>query len=168
MNKYATKVFGSLQSCGASPEIIRDAKGKLNKIRGTRTLKIKEGTPENPDPKEISVAQLSYENKKAHFTELIGLVKNETLYKPNEDELKAATLEAYIDSLTSLNDAVVTNLQMLKSKIDDRNEELYAPVTGLSELVGSVKSYVKSVVGTQDPVYKRIAGVRITKPKGYK
>jgi hypothetical protein len=164
MNKYATRIIGALKASGVSPELMKDAKGILNKIRGTRTTKVKETDPVNPDPNTISVAQLSYENKKAHLEALKGLVKTEAKYKPNETELKVIELEAYIARLSTLNASVTTELKQLQTSKDDRNEELYAPITGLSELTGIVKAYVKSVLGTSDPVYKRIAAVKIRKP----
>jgi hypothetical protein len=167
MNKYATRVVGALQGSGVTPELMKDAKGILNKIRGARTTKIKEGTPENPEPNTISVAQLSYDNKKAHFEELKGLVKTETNYKPNETDLKVSELEAYITNLTNLNSTVTNELKKLQKSKDQRNAELYAPITGLSELTGTVKAYVKSVLGTKDPLYKRIAGIKIRRPSGY-
>jgi hypothetical protein len=167
MNKYATRVFGALQGSGVSPESVRDAKGILNRLRGTRTTKVKEPTPENPDPKSISVSQLSYVNKRAHFADLVGLVKTESKYNPNEADLKVTALEAYIASLISMGEAVEREYTNLSGKMDERNVELYAPVTGLSELVGTVKAYVKSVLGASDPLFKRINGIKITKPKGF-
>jgi hypothetical protein len=162
MNKYATRIINALAASGALPDIVKDARGIVNKITGKRTGKI---DPDNPDEKTISTSQLGFDNRKANFELLVALVKGEPEYNPNEDDLKPLALDAYIADLGTLNTTVNNTLVALQAKRTDRNEALYAPVTGASELAKKVKSYEKSVLGASSPVYKRIAAIRFTTMK---
>ena len=157
MSKLATRVFNSLAASGALPEIVKDARGIVNKIIGRRTDKI---DPENPNEKTISTSQMSFDNRKANFELLVALVKGEAKYNPNEEDLKIVALEAYIAGLSPLNAAVNTTLAGIESERTDRNETLYGAVDGMTDLAKKVKTYVKSVVGANSPVYKRIAAIR--------
>jgi hypothetical protein len=91
---------------------------------------------------------------------LISLVKGEPKYKPNEDEIKVATLETYIGQLGTLNKGVDDTRAELNAAKRERNIELYIPEFGISELTGTVKKYVRSVVGVKSPIYTRIAALK--------
>lgn len=162
MSKLATRIINALVASGALPDIVKDARGIVNKITGRRTGTI---DPENPDEGTISTSQMGFDNRKANFELLVALLKGEPLYNPNEDDLKVVQLETYIGSLGPLNTDVNTTLAALQAKRTERNVVLYGPSTGMSDISTKVKSYVKSVVGASSPVYKRIAAIRITKFK---
>jgi hypothetical protein len=163
MSKLSSRILSALEGSGASKDIIKDAKGLVNKIKGRRTGKIKDGDPANPGGGSISVSQLSYDNMKANFDMLVALVKGQTLYNPNETALKIAALEAYALSLVPLNETVNTTIVDLQDKRTERNEELYAPETGLFEIAKKVRVYVKSIYGANSPVYKRMVRIIIKK-----
>lgn len=165
IKKRGTKVVNSLASSGAAPEILKDARGYLNKLRGTRTTKVKEPTPENPEVNNISNSQQSYDNLVTHFEMIKELVKGEPKYLPNEAELKVPELEAYIATLKKLNNDLIGPVSILGQAKIDRDRVIYDPSTGLSELTGIVKTYVKSVLGANDPLYKRIAAIKFTRKK---
>ncbi|MEZ5199146.1 MAG: hypothetical protein R2764_23025 [Bacteroidales bacterium] len=164
MSNIAVRAFNALASCGAEDEIIKDAKGIVNKITGRRTGKKKPIDPENPEPETISTSQMGFDNRKANFEMLVALLKGEPKYNPNEADLQPAQLEAYVTSLGPLNDAVNTTLAAVQSKRTERNEVLYGPSAGMSDIATKVKAYVKSVVGASSPVYKEIAAIKIRKP----
>jgi hypothetical protein len=162
MSQLATRVYNALAASGALPEIIKDARGIVNKITGRRTTKI---NPDNPDVKTISTSQMGFDNRKANFELLTALVKGEPAYNPNEDDLKVLELEGYITRLDPLNDAVNNTLAGIEAQRTERNELLYGAVTGVSDLAKKVKSYVKSVVGATSPIYKRIAAIQFRRVK---
>ena len=165
MGDLAIRVKSALTSSGASPAIIKDAKGIVNKILGRRTGKKKDPDPNNPEGGSISVSQMSFDNRKANFELLIALLKGEGKYNPNEADLKVTALEAYIASLAPLNEAVNTTLTNLQNKRMERDVKLYGPEFSMSELTSIVKAYAKSLLGAKSDVYKRIAKIRIIKPK---
>jgi hypothetical protein len=167
MTPLAIRVKGSLASSGASPEIVKDAKGIINKIAGRRTTKKPVPDPNNPEVKIISSSQLSYDNRKANFELLIALLKGEPLYKPNENDLKVTALETYVKSLEPLNATAISTETAKEVKRMERDVKFYGPGLSLSELTGIVKSYVKSVLGASHPLYKRLAAIKKRKPKGF-
>ena len=155
MEKLSTRVLGALKACGAKPAIIKDADGIKKKIEGKRIGK----KPEDPE-KIHSTSQQSYDQLMAFFLQLISLVAAEPLYAPNEADLTVAGLITFAATLQPANRAVDDALAELNRMRDLRNVELYAPVTGLFYLSKAIKEYVKSVLGPQDPIYKRIAKIR--------
>jgi hypothetical protein len=165
IKKKGTRVVNMLAGSGAAPEIIKDAKGYLNKLRGTRTTKLNEPTPENPVVKNISTSQLSYDNLIANFEMITALVKGEPKYTPNETELTVVELEKYVANLKKLTKDVNDTVTVLGQLEIDRDEEIYGPVTGLSELTGTIKSYVKGVLGANDPLYRRLTAIKFTRKK---
>ena len=162
MDAKATKIINALAGSGAKADIIKDARGIVNKIQGRRTGPKPEPDPNNPDWDPKSVSQQSFDMRKANFELLVALVKGEPKYNPNESELKVTELENYVSHLGTLNTDVNNTLSFLQQKKLERNEELYGPVFGISDLTGTVKKYVKSAVGASSPVYKRIAGIKFT------
>jgi hypothetical protein len=160
MDKLARKIINALQGSGAKPDIVKDARGIVNKITGKRTGPKPEPDPNDPNWDPKSVSQQSFDYRKANFEMLVSLVKGEIKYKPNEDELKVVNLEAYIADLGTMNKAVNDTLSVLNAARRERNKELYLPEFGLSELTSIVKKYVRSVIGIQSPVYKRIAALK--------
>ena len=165
IKKMGTRVVNSLESSGAGPEIVKDAKGFLYKLRGTRITKTSQPTPENPVVKNISTSQLSYDNITAHFEMITALVKGEPKYTPNETELTVVELEKYVANLKKLTKDVNDTVSALGQLEIDRDDIIYNPATGLSELTGIVKKYVKSVVGGDDPLYRRLTAIKFTRKK---
>lgn len=164
MSKMATRVINALKASGVNADVYKDARGIVNKITGARTGPKPEPNPENPGADPTSVSQMSFDYRKANFEMLVALVAGQPQYNPNETELKPAALQAYVANLLTLNNTVHSTTAALNTKRNTRDEILYAPKTGMSELVGSVKAYVKSLFGASSPVYKRIAAIKITKP----
>jgi hypothetical protein len=167
MSNIAIRVKGALASSGASKEIIKDAKGIINKIVGRRTTKKPEPDPNNPEGGEISTSQMGFDDRKGNFELLIALLKGEPLYKPNENDLKVTELETYVKSLEPLNLNAVNAKTAVDAKRMVRDVKFYGPGLSLSELTGTVKAYVKSVLGANDPLYKKLAAIKIIKPKGF-
>lgn len=57
------------------------------------------------------------------------------------------------------NDAVTAAATPLSNARITRNDELYGTDTGLCDLAGLVKKYVKSLYGADSPQYKQISGL---------
>jgi hypothetical protein len=163
MSKMATRVINALAGSGVPADILKDARGVVNKIVGKSTRKKKEPDPNNPEGKTISTSQMSFDNRIANFELLVAMVKGQTKYNPNEANLKVTALEAYITRLGGVNATVNQTETALNKKRDLRYVVLYEPVFGLPDLTGTIKKYVKSVVGGDSPIYKRIAKIQIKK-----
>ena len=115
-----------------------------------------------PTDKTISTSQQSYDSLIDHFTKLIEAVSQDANYKPNETELKVATLQTKLDSLKSSNTDLVNAFTNWSNARINRNTTLYNPLTGLVQTALEVKKYVKSVFGATSPQFQPVSGLEFT------
>lgn len=171
LKPLSTRIVNALSATDATPEMIEDAKTINRKIQGSRKGGSNTPTPPPaegetpPEDNQISVSQQSYDNLIENFEKLVDLVKSEPTYTPNEVELKIVTLTALALDLRAKNTAVITATTDLSNARIARNKTLYQDKTGLVDIAGEVKKYVKSVFGATSPEYKQISKIKFTKPK---
>ena len=151
--------------------MIEDAKTINRKIQGSRKggnntpTPSEPPNPDEPQPDGTSVSQQSYDSLIENFARLVDLVSSEPTYTPNEVELQVATLTALVTDLRAKNTAVINANTALSNARLSRNITLYKEKTGLVDVAGEVKKYVKSVFGATSPQYKQISKIKFTKPK---
>ena len=157
----ATKVINALIAQEAPETVIKDARTIIRKLNGKRAVVIKETDLEQNN---ASVSQQSYDRLADTFQELIVLAQTETLYNPNEGEIKIINLQLVLDELSTANTNVRNAYVPYSNAIIERNTELYSEETGLVDLALAVKNYVKSVFGATSPQYQQISGLVFKKP----
>lgn len=165
----ATSVLNMLRASTSLESIDIKAAAVVRKIRGSRAKSIKEeppvptkvaeGVAVAEKPKKISVSQQSFDRQVDNFDELSTLVGTVPEYKPNEDSLKIEALKAFATELRAKNDACKASVSVLEAARIERNRVLYAPDTGLVDVVLAAKSYVKAIYGAASPEYKMIASI---------
>lgn len=164
LNPLVTRIINALDSTEASAQIVADAKSISKKIQGVRA-KPKTSAPidpnnPNPDPKTISASQMSYDSRIENLDKLVKLLAGQPEYTPNETELAVPALETLQSNLKDLNTTAVTTYTDVSNSRIARNNILYSPVTGLVEIAGSVKKYIKSVFGATSPEYKQVSAIQ--------
>ncbi len=82
---------------------------------------------------------------------MIETVSQDANCKPNETELKTATLQTKLDNLKSSNTDLIIGFTSWSNARINRNPTLYNPLTGLVQTALEVKKYVKSVFGASTP-----------------
>lgn len=172
LKPLATKIVNALAVSGATDLAIADAKTINRKIQGAKanggikppTTPADPNTP-TPTDKTISTSQQSYDSLIDHFTKLIESVSQDANYKPNETELKVATLQTKLDSLKTSNTDLVNAFTNWSNARINRNTILYNPLTGLVQTALDVKKYVKSVFGASSPQFKQVSGLEFTNVK---
>jgi len=166
MENRSTRIINALDATEATDLLIKDARTHLNKIRGKRAASLPPVTdPDNAAGQTISVSQRSFDSLIQHFQSLVALALSEPSYTPNETDLQAASLNAYIAALQASNNAESNARIALSLAIITRNQTLYAPGTGLCHIAQEVKKYVKSVFGAASPEYKLVAKIRFRSRK---
>ena len=176
MKKLSTRIVNALDATDATDKLVKDAKTINNKIQGKRAGDKTKPSPTpvppvppiptpTPEAKSISVSQLSYDSLIAHFDALIQLVSSEPTYTPNETDLQVSTLQTLLGNLRATNTAVVNAYTNYSNAQITRNSILYTPVSGLVDIAGDVKKYVKSVFGATSPQYKQVSGLQFKKVK---
>jgi len=172
LKPLVTKIVNALEVSGATALAVADAKTINRKIQGAKAnggtkTPAPSADPNAPAPtdKTISSSQQSYDSLIDHFTKMIETVSQDANYKPNETELKVATLQTKLDSLKSSNTDLVNGFTNWSNARINRNTTLYNPLTGLVQTALEVKKYVKSVFGATSPQFKQVSGLEFTNVK---
>lgn len=162
---FGTRLLNALAASEVAEGTIADAKGVVRKLRGQRAeKKIIEINPDNGETdaqtdRRISVSQQSYDNLVEHLDKLFKLLAAEDGYKPNEEELKTASVQIRVDGLKAANANVINRYIDYSKGIAARNHFLYNPVTGLVEVAKQIKNYILSVFGASSPEYKQVNSI---------
>lgn len=160
----ATRLVNVLQTTDAITQKIDDAKGFNKKLQGTISKTSETPTdPEAKAPKTISTSQQSYDQKIQHFAGLIAVLQSETSYLPNETELQIATLTAKQTELSEVNNDVNTAYTSVSNSRINRDTLLYKEDSGLVDLAGEVKKYIKAIYGATSPQFAQVKGIEFTK-----
>ncbi len=176
LKKLCTKIVNALDATDATDKLVKDAKTINNKIQGKRsgdktklpTTPVPPIPPiptPTPEDKSISVSQQSYDSLIENFDKLITLVSSEPTYTPNETDLQISTLQTLLGNLKATNTAVVNAYTNYSNSRITRNSILYAPTSGLVDIAGDVKKYVKSVFGATSPQFKQVSKLEFKKVK---
>lgn len=166
LRSLSTRLLNAFIATDANTEIVKDAKTVNRKIQGKRAKTIVESTdPAVPPPNTISASQQSYDQLIEHFNTMVEILKSEPTYAPNETDLKIVTLTALIASFKASNLEVSNAYTAISNARLSRDKTLYKANTGVYDIVGEVKSYVKSLFGATSPEYKQLTQLKFTKPK---
>jgi chromosome segregation ATPase len=173
IKKLSTRIVNALAATDAAKQTVDDAKTVNRKIQGRRAdnktqplpAATSGNTPVTPVPVQISVSQQSYDKLVDNFTKLIQVVSSEPLYIPNEADLKAAQLNTTLTNLKSSNTNVINAHTAFSNAIISRDATLYTDNTGLYDITGEVKKYVKSVFGASSPQFHQVSKIHFTNPR---
>jgi hypothetical protein len=169
LKPLATKVINALSVTNALDTVIKDAKTINRKLQGSRsstsaTLTNNESSNET-STNTISTSQQSYDRLVDSFSKLIDLVKAETNYTPNENDLKITALNTMLSDLLTANSNVITKYTNYSNARIERNNTLYSMENNLVDTAFDVKKYIKSVYGATSPQYKQISSIPFSRPK---
>lgn len=162
LRKLSTRILASLIASGADDKRIDEFKTLNNKVQG-RPPKTK--TNENAVLQEVSEptsnSQQSYDSLANFFRQMLEILRQTPEYAPNITDLTLANLTTFGDSLYSLNSDVASERIAYSNALKERNLLLYNNEDSIFERSKLVKSYVKSLLGTSDPIYKELVGIRV-------
>jgi hypothetical protein len=172
LKKFCTRIVNALDATNATKLTVDDAKTINKKIQGKRAdnkksdsatppVEVTGTTP--PEINQISVSQQSYDSLIDNFNKLVVCVAAETLYVPNENDLKVTALNTALANYKALNTAVINAATPYKNAIISRNKVLYQENLGLVDTALEAKKYVKSVFGATSPQYKQISKIEFKK-----
>ena len=170
-SKLITRVNNALKASDTTVQVDESAQTIVRKLQGRRaSAKITDEEKaaleaEGKEVNQISVAQLSYDNRLENLDKLVMLLESVPYYKPNEEDLKVASLKSLLTDLRAKNNDVVTaSIQLSNARIA-RNELLYKPLTGLVDIAFDFKVYIKSIFGATSPQYKQISKLKFVNKK---
>jgi len=169
LSKLITRVINAAASSNVSESVLVDIKSIARKIQGVRVsdklpaVVDNPATPVDESQKSSSASQMGFDNRIENTDKLINILLTQPGYAPNEIDLKVATLAALLAEMRIRNTAAINALTPLSNARISRNAVLYSPRTGLVDIAGEVKSYIKSVFGVTDPRYRQVGGLRFVR-----
>lgn len=165
LQKLVPRLLAAAEAATADQLFTGDVRTLARKLQGRRATPLVKDDPLTPDVDEskqnASSAQTSYDNRLAFFAELIGLLKANAGYKPNETELQIVSLEARLADLQAKNEAAITAIAEARTARNARDAKLYDNPQGVKELADLIKKYVKSLYGPSSPQYKQLTALSI-------
>lgn len=160
LKPLSTKVINSFAVSGVDNLTLLDAKTINKKLQGTRKKSDEETTSTNATPTtRISTSQQSYDRLIDHFSSLIFLLEQNSVYNPNEEDLKVTSLQAKLNDLQSKNTNLINAYTSYSNSLINRNFELYNSPASLVKVSKEVKQYVKSIFGAKSPQYKQVSSL---------
>ncbi len=167
LKKLITRVANALSATDVVQQTIDDANTANFKIQGRRATAKAVAKPAKEGqvaevPNNISTSQQSFDSQVDNLAKLIQTLSAEPLYTPNEVELQVASLNTLLTDLKSKNSAVVTATASASNTRIQRDQVLYATLTGLYDTAQAVKQYVKPMFGATSPQFKQVSGIKFT------
>ena len=168
LQKLAPRILAAADAATADQLFSNDLRSIVRKLQGRRAAPKAKDNPLTPDVDEskqtASSAQMSYDNQIGFFAELIGLLKANAAYNPNEADLKISALEARLADLEAKNQAAITTVAEARTARNNRDAVLYDNPEGVKELADLIKKYVKSLYGASSPQLKQLQALKFKKP----
>ena len=163
LSKLITRVMNAAIVTMSKEEEIEHVRSLVRKIQGRRA-EAKKSEEElqalalvGKETKNISASQMSYDNRIDSLDKLIKLLSSNTLYKPNETELKLTSLTNLFKQLSEANALVFKAHVHLSNARLVRNDVLYLGEDCLVTVALESKTYIKSLFGVGSPQYKQIS-----------
>lgn len=166
-----TRAINALRISGASEQTVDQADNIVRELRGIRAS-------EKPTDEEIAAAKASGEEMKfnvlhnstinsriENFRKFILFLSMDSSYNPNEVDINIESLNAKLQVLIAANDHYTNTNAVLSAARRERDIVLYANITGLHDIAGGVKLYVKSAFGSNSAEYKSISDLIFTRPR---
>ncbi len=163
MSSLAARIVNTMIALGIDSKIQTQAKNTLAKIRGGKNKKRNDAADSSQTAvKTVSVSQMSFDQRKNNFSALVELAAAQSLYAPNEDDIKITSLRSYLNLLQNLNQEADQAANDLTVARQNRDNILYAKDTGVLTIAQRVKAYVKGAFGPKSPEYNRIKSIKFT------
>lgn len=175
LGAFTTRLLGVLRSTSVSQQTITDLAALVAKMRGGSK---KAALPKTSEPAATdgvtlapeaavtrSSSRQSFDQRMDTFSKIVILLQGVAGYTPNEPELSIAGLQAQNAQLIELNTKANTADANLKAARNERNKFLYAPETGMLDLVKKSKAYVIGLYGRSSSEYKTALTYKFSKFK---
>lgn len=163
LSKLITRVVKAMKAQGVAASVIEDANTYARKIKGERATPKKKDDPSTPNVDEskssVSASQMSRTQRIEHFDSLNSVLASQPLYKPNEVDLKLATLTAYSTDLKAKTDAITTTFVPFSNSLSARDEVLYTNDDSVVNTGKLFKTYVDAAFGRASNEWNQVKGL---------
>lgn len=168
LGKLTSRIVRSVESFGVLPQTLDDVRYYQRLVKGRPSSSRLPIPNEEAEAKPLTTrhrTQQSYVAIGDHFSKLVQMVGQLTVYQPNEAELKVDALEVAAKRFKSLNAMVDTAKTALRNAKMHRDRVLYTNEVSVVNNYRKVRSYVRSVFGYPSAEASQLSGLSFTKPK---
>ena len=164
VSKRVTKILNAAKGQGLPADALDSLRTVANEIRGTRVTPKTPDDPATPDVDEsqqnVSGSNRSYAGILEALDQFVEQLKSNAAYNPNETEYKTATLEAWLADLNALHQAAVSAKPAVSAARAARADKMYNPTDGIITRMNMLKSYVSTILPSNDPRWKQLKKLR--------
>lgn len=163
LSKLMSRVRQNLKASGVPASVLDDADTYFRKIKGKRKTKAVADNPQTPaDESDAShsASQMSRTQRIQFLEALVLLLGSQSLYAPNESDLRTTTLNSYAADLQSKTDAVQTNFVPYSNKMGDRDRIYYGSETSVVKVASLFKSYVQAAYGRDSSQWTQVKNIK--------
>lgn len=169
LSKRVTRVMNALEVSGVSEAVVKDAETYARKIQGRRATAAVADNPATPDVDEseasYSASQMSRTQRIENLDALVLLLETQTLYNPNEADLKIDALQDLSADLKTKLQAVSTAFVAYSNALGARDEIYYANGTGIVAIGNLFKKYAQAAFGSDSAEYNQVKDLEFKKYK---
>lgn len=148
LSKLITRVMRSLKVSGAADSFIADAETYARKIKGKSATPAVKDDPATQNVNEAaashSTSQMSRTQRVENLDALILQLESNSIFNPNEIELKTTSLKDLSTDLKARITAVQTTFVPYSNKLNARDGFFYGKGTGIVDVGRLFKGYVES------------------------
>jgi hypothetical protein len=152
LSPLATRIGATAKAGDIKPAALAQIEELVHKIHGRSRHRVKPDEGGN----HFSATHRSFTEQIERLTQLIELVEAQPGYQPSVADLTPPALRLYAGELSRLNRMAFTAESALTAARRERDEILYAPVTGMTDTALAVKAYVKGVFGAQSHEFREV------------
>jgi len=177
--RLSTRVLFAAKSAGITKLQIDDLVSANRKIQGRRAVAItanekvilanqivnKIADPNVVLLKKNNVSQMSYDRLNSNFSTLVEVLKANSEYLPNEEDLKIVSLDAKIELMNLVNQNVSNSSIGLSKARFERDNFMYLQENNLVDIALAVKDYTRSIFGARSIQNKQLSEMRFYKLK---
>jgi hypothetical protein len=167
LSNLTTRVINALEASGVPASVVEDAKTYARKIKGTRRKAAAVDDPTTPDVDEsqasYSASQMSRTQRIENFDALVLLLETQTLYNPNEADLKIDALQDLSTALKAKHQAVNTAYVGYSNKLGARDQIYYADGTGIVGIGSLFKKCALSAFGKNSAEHNQVKDLEFKK-----
>jgi hypothetical protein len=163
------RVVNFLKASGAEQTKVEQAMAIFRMIHGYKAPGSTKPTspttpPTDEEQKKKSNKQGSQDSLVQNFQKLIQVLKTETLYNPNETELKISGLDSLVTKFKA-DDLSSATSEATCEKSRATLERLFEdPKKGVKAVMNGVKLYTKAVFGASSLEYKTLVKIKTSSP----
>ncbi|HEX9960700.1 MAG TPA: hypothetical protein VGB00_07205 [Pyrinomonadaceae bacterium] len=167
LSNLTTRVLNALEASGVPASVVEDAKTYVRKIKGTRRKPAAADDPTTPDIDEsqasYSASQMSRTQRVENFDALVLLLETQTLYNPNEADLKIDALQDLSTALKAKHQAVNTAFVAYSNQLGERDRIYYSDGTGIVSIGNLFKKYALAAFGKNSAEHNQVKDLEFKK-----